>query len=148
MLSHLTHWGRVTHICVGKLPIIGSDNGLSPGRHQAIIWTNAGILIEPLGTNFRQISIGIEIFSVTKMRLKMSSAKRRSFYVGLNVLNFTPADPKGPHDKKSTMNSSVNGLVQSRRQVIPCIMTLFIGACSRHQAWMSYTGVSLVDVVE
>ena len=30
-----THWGRVTHICVSKLIIIGSDNDLSPGRHQA-----------------------------------------------------------------------------------------------------------------
>ena len=51
----LTHWGRVTHICVGKLTIIGSDNGLSPGRRQAIIWTNAGILlIGPLETNFQQ----------------------------------------------------------------------------------------------
>ena len=31
-LNHywLTHWGRVTHIYVGKLTIIGSDNGLSP----------------------------------------------------------------------------------------------------------------------
>ena len=49
----LTHWGRVTHICVGKLTVTGSDNYLSPGRRQAIIWTNAGILlIEPLGTNF------------------------------------------------------------------------------------------------
>ena len=28
----LTHWGRVTHICIGKLTIIGSDNGLLPGR--------------------------------------------------------------------------------------------------------------------
>ena len=37
----LTHWGRVTHICVIELTIIGSDNGLSPGQHQAIIWTNA-----------------------------------------------------------------------------------------------------------
>ena len=37
----LTHWGRVTHICVGKLTIIGSDNDLSPERRQAIIWTNA-----------------------------------------------------------------------------------------------------------
>ena len=46
----LTHWGRVTHICVGNLTIIGWDNGLSPGRRQAIIWTNAGILlIGPLG---------------------------------------------------------------------------------------------------
>ena len=46
----LTHWGRVAHICVGKLTIIGSVNGLSPGRRQAIIWNNAGLLlIEPLG---------------------------------------------------------------------------------------------------
>ena len=52
----LTHWGRVTHICIGKLTIIGSDNGLSPGRRQAIIWTNAAILlIGPLGTNFSEI---------------------------------------------------------------------------------------------
>ena len=41
----LTHWGLVTHICVGKLISIGSDNGLSPGRRQAIIWTSAGILL-------------------------------------------------------------------------------------------------------
>ena len=33
----LTHWGRVTHICVSKLSIFGLDNGLSPGRRQAII---------------------------------------------------------------------------------------------------------------
>ena len=37
--------GRVTHICVGKLTIIGSDKGLSPGRRQAIIQTNDGILL-------------------------------------------------------------------------------------------------------
>ena len=56
----LTHWGRVTHISVGKLTIIGSDNGLSPGRRQAIIWTNAGILlIEPLATKFSEILIEI-----------------------------------------------------------------------------------------
>ena len=36
-LNGLTHWGRVTHICVSKLSILGSDNGLSPGRRQAII---------------------------------------------------------------------------------------------------------------
>ena len=46
----------VMHICVSKLIIIGSDNGLSSGRRQAIIWTNAWILlIEPLGTNFSEI---------------------------------------------------------------------------------------------
>ena len=34
----------MTHLCVGNLTIVGSDNGLSPGRRKAIIWTNAGIL--------------------------------------------------------------------------------------------------------
>ena len=33
----LTDWGRVTHICVSKITIIVSDNGLSPERRQAII---------------------------------------------------------------------------------------------------------------
>ena len=57
-------WVWVTHICVSKLTIIGSDNGLSPGRRQAIIWTNAGILlIWTLGTNFIEIWIGILSFS-------------------------------------------------------------------------------------
>ena len=37
--NELTHWGQAMHICVNKLTIIGSDNGLSPGRRQAIIWT-------------------------------------------------------------------------------------------------------------
>ena len=30
----LTHWSRVTHLCVSKLSILGSDNGLSPRRRQ------------------------------------------------------------------------------------------------------------------
>ena len=86
--KQLTHWGRVTHTCVGKLTIIGSDNGLSPGRRQAIIWTNAGILlIGPLGTNFSDILIEILTFSFKKMHLKMSSAKWRSFCLGLNELS-------------------------------------------------------------
>ena len=67
-LDVLTHWGRVTHICVGKQTIIGSDNGLSPGRRQAIIWTNAGILLtEPLGTKFSENLIKIQTFSFKKM---------------------------------------------------------------------------------
>ena len=77
---HLTHWGRVTHICVGKLTSIASDNGLSPGRRQAIIWNIAGIvLIGPLGTNFSEILIEIQTFSFKKMHLKMSSARWRPF---------------------------------------------------------------------
>ena len=78
--KELTHWGWVTHICVRNLTIIGSDNGLLPDRRQAIIWTNAGILlIGPLGTNFSEILIEILTFSFKKMRLKVSSAKRRPF---------------------------------------------------------------------
>ena len=51
------------HICIGNLTIIGSDNGLSPGRRQAIIWTNAGILlIGSLVTNFSEIFIEIHVF--------------------------------------------------------------------------------------
>ena len=83
----LTHWGRVTHICVSKPTNIGSDNGLSPGRRQAIIWTNAVILlIGPLVTNFNETSIEIHIFSFKKIYLKLSSGKWRPFCLGLNVL--------------------------------------------------------------
>ena len=56
VLTKVTHWGRVTHICVSKLTTIGSDNGLLPGRHQAIIWTSAGILlIITLRVNFSEL---------------------------------------------------------------------------------------------
>ena len=83
----LTHWGRVTHICVSKITIIGPDNGLSPERRQAIIWTNAGIwLIQILGTNFNEILSKIHAFSLKKMHLKMSSGKWRPFCLGLNEL--------------------------------------------------------------
>ena len=77
----------MTHIFVDNLTILGSDNGLSPGRRQAIIWTNGGILlIGPLGTNFSEILIKIQTFSLKKIRLKISSAKCCSFRLGLNVL--------------------------------------------------------------
>ena len=59
------------HICVSKLIIIGSDNDLSPGQRQAIIWTNAGILlIEPLGTNFSEILIKIYALSFRRYTWK------------------------------------------------------------------------------
>ena len=59
-----------------NLVSIGSDNGLSPGRRQAIISTNADILsIRPQGTYFNEILFDIQIFSFKKMRLNMSSAK-------------------------------------------------------------------------
>ena len=83
----LTHWGRVTHICVSKLTTIGYDNGLSPGRRQAIIWTNDGILlIGPLRTYFSEILIEIHTFSFMKMHFKLSSERWRPFCLGLNVI--------------------------------------------------------------
>ena len=74
----LTHRSRVTHICVSKLTITGSDNNNS----------NAGILlIGPVGTNFSEILIEIYTFSFKKMRLKISSAKWWPFCLRLNVLS-------------------------------------------------------------
>ena len=79
-VNDLTHWGRMMHICGGNLPIIAPDNGLLPGWHQAIIWTNAGVLlIGPLWTNFSVISFEIHTFSFMKRHLKMLSAKWRPF---------------------------------------------------------------------
>ena len=66
---HVKQWCVITHIC------------------QAIIWTNAGILlIGPLWTNFSEISIESITFSFKKMHLKMSSGKWRAFFLGLNVI--------------------------------------------------------------
>ena len=71
--------------------IIGSDNGLSPVRRQAIIWTNVGILlIWPLGTNFNEMFIEIHTFSFKKIHLKMLSAKWPLFGLGLNELTHWP----------------------------------------------------------
>ena len=93
----LTRWGWVMHICVSKLTTIGSDNDLSHGRRQAIIWPNAGILlIGPLGTNFSEILIEIWTFSFKKMHLKMSSGNW-PFFVGLNMLNVFTLEHRETH---------------------------------------------------
>ena len=125
MVSLLTHicvtrpqWvnprlGRVTHICVGKLTIIGSDNGLSPERRQAIIWTNVGILlIGPLGTNFSEILIGIQTFSFKKMHLKMSSAKWRPLCLGLNELTRPPLNFNGGLDRLGSTSLSLEQTIR------------------------------------
>ena len=105
---NLTYWGRVMHICIGKLTIIGSDNGLSPGWCQAIIWSNAGILlIRTLGTNFSDFLSQNRAFSFKKMHWQMSR-KRRPSCLGLNVLT-VPVDgltPVGARTCADTMFSS------------------------------------------
>ena len=65
------HWGQLTHIYVGNRTIIGSNNGLSLGRRQDIVCTNAGmLLIGTMGKNFSDILSEIHIFSFKKMHLK------------------------------------------------------------------------------
>ena len=87
-LSLLTHWGRVTHICVSKLIIIGSDNGLSPDRRQAIIWTNAGILfIGTLRTNFSVILIEISNIFIQEKAFESVVFETVAILSRLNVLN-------------------------------------------------------------
>ena len=49
-------------------------------------WTSDNRIMKPLGINFSDISIRIQTFSFKKIRLKVSSAKWRSFCLGLNVL--------------------------------------------------------------
>ena len=106
----------MTHICVGKLTIIGSDNGLSPGRRQAIIWTNAGILlIGALGTNFNEMLIEILTFLFMKMRLKVSSAKWRPFCLGLNVL-------KTLHPNAGLKSQQYCGYTSKKTESIVCTL--------------------------
>ena len=108
----LAHWGRVTHICVGKQTIIGPDNGLSPSQRQAIIWTNAGILlIQTLGTHFSEIFSEIPTFSFKKPHVKMSSVKRLPFCLDLSVLTFCYNHYKNGHSWRD---------IRKRNYIPPC----------------------------
>ena len=128
--SHLTHWSRVTHICVDKLTTIGSDNGLSPGRRHAITWTIVGILlIGPIGTNVSEISSGIQPFAFKKMHLKFSSAEWRPCCLGLNVLK-----------EKLTIWCSTSSQIYPLRLILPPAVSNFY-ICSR---WVLSFGISVV----
>ena len=108
--DELTHWGWVTHICVSKLTSIGSENGLSSGRRQAIIWTNAGILLMwTLGTNFSEILREIHAFHsrkcIWKCRLRsgvhfvsawMRQPRVISLIEGSSVSPYWQPDMSGP----------------------------------------------------
>ena len=75
------------YICISKLTIISSDNGLLPHKCQTIIWTNDEILlVGPLGTNLSEILIEIQTFPFKKMHLKMSSENWQPNCLDLNVL--------------------------------------------------------------
>ena len=104
-----THSSRVAHICVSKLSIVGSYNYFSPGRHQAIIWTNNDILyIGLFGTNCCEIWIEIYILSL-KMHLNMSG-NWRPFCLGLYLLIFMKMT------QWQTCNKSLNQTPQQATQ--------------------------------
>ena len=91
--GHLTHRGRVMHICISIVTSLVQIIAFSPDWRQAIIWTNAGILLfEPLGTNFSESLIEIQTLSFKKIHFKMSSGKWRPFCLGLNVLRWELAN--------------------------------------------------------
>ena len=77
--SMLTH---LIYASVNRV-IIGSGNGLSPFRRQAISQTNAHLLsVGPLGTYFSEIRNILQHFSFKKMYLERSSVKWRPFCPG------------------------------------------------------------------
>ena len=65
MTGLLTRLGRVTHICVCKLSVIGSDNSLSPPRCQAIIWTNACTPVAGSCQGFPSCNVALLLFHLT-----------------------------------------------------------------------------------
>ena len=89
----LTHWGRVMHTCVCKLAIIGSYYGLSPGRRQCIMWTNAGILL--IWTNLNEILSEIRTFSFKKIHLSRPQCiNNKNAASSVNLCNICLTDLK------------------------------------------------------
>ena len=88
-LRYHLNWSRLkdAYICVSKLSIAGSNNGLSPDQHQAIIWNKAGTLwIRTLGKNSSETLIEIHTFLFKKICFTLSSGNWRPFCLGRNVL--------------------------------------------------------------
>ena len=87
----LTHRGIFTSL---NYPNIGSDNGLSPVRYQAISWTSAGLLFtNHFGSKVSEIWIKIQQFTDKKMTLKMSSWP---FCFGVSVIRHTVNQESSP----------------------------------------------------
>ena len=71
---------------MSELTIFGSHNGLLPGRHQGIIWTKAGILLNwPLGTNFNEI-LSKSIYFHSQKCIWKCCLENSYFFQGLNEL--------------------------------------------------------------
>ena len=87
-------------MCASEVIIIGSYNSVSPGRHQANIWTNAGILLfGPLGINFNEILIEIKNFQENAFEIvvcKMTSISSQPHWVILHDLPLAIVPPLLP----------------------------------------------------
>ena len=147
-----THWVRVTYICVVHLTIIGSDNGLAPGRRQAIIGTNAGILLigsfnrDKRQWNFNQNScIFIQENALEKVVCKRmailprpqcfkSHSQNRQFCLELNVL-------KHDHIVFSLQwrHNALDGV--SNHQRLDCLLTRLFRRRSNKTSKLRFTGL-------
>ena len=88
-LNETTHWGRGTHSWVSKLTIIGSDNGLSPGRRRSIVCTSTGILlIRTQRTNISEILIKFRHFHSRK---RIRNCEMAAICIGLDVIMYNKA---------------------------------------------------------
>ena len=78
----------LTHICVCNLTIIG-PNKKWPGRGQAIIWTNTGmLLIGHLGGHFSEILIEIHTFSFKKIHSFVCISLWKGNWYWMNEVGF------------------------------------------------------------
>ena len=85
---YLTHLTLVPHICVSEMGQHWFRYGLLLNRHQAIIWTNAGLLSNgPLGTNCSEVLIKLQNFPSQKCTWKYSLWKSSHFVQGGDELN-------------------------------------------------------------
>ena len=80
--TNLTHWGRVTHICVNRLTILGSDMACRLAGAKPLSLNQCWNIVNSNLRNKLQWN---------HRHLKMSSAKSCPFCLGLSVLKRTLA---------------------------------------------------------
>ena len=143
----------MTHIFVDNLTIIGSDDNLSPGRRQAIIWINAGILwIRSVGTIFSEILSTMHTFSFKNMHLKLSSAAIRSRPQCVNdhCIKNSLAWTASTDDSRSlvwSISAVIQGVVQehgrdTKPPFIMLIWNLLVTICNIFNVEYNYTSMS------
>ena len=115
----LIHSDRVAPICVDNLNIRGSDNGLSPGRHQAIIWTHVvnWTLRNKFRWNFnRNSNIFIDENTFENVVCEMLSISSRALCVDIQIY-------VGDHQHSSLLHPVANTILfeyMLRRSMYKC----------------------------